>query len=167
MGAIVTTIVDVILLLFFTIIAVAAPLLDAQTFLSPHYFPEILVDFKLWYAREFGDYLVVDKPHFFVGLVWLELFLQWPLALANIYGILAGKSWLHTTCLIYGVSTFTSMVAILSEIVGSPKSSDKLIKTYAPFIGFATLAILRGLFSQPIKSTIIGRRPFLNRKKKA
>ncbi|XP_043692324.1 sigma intracellular receptor 2-like [Telopea speciosissima] len=137
--------VDAILLLFFLVVAVVAPLMDSQTCLPVQLFPDFLVDLKSWYAREYGDYLIVEKPDFFVGLVWLELLLQWPLCIANLYAILTRKSWLSTTCLIYGVSTSTSMIAILGELMGSGKASGKLLTLYSPFLGFAILAVLRGL----------------------
>lgn len=120
MGA-VTKLVDAVLFLFFLVIAVAAPLLDAQTVLPEHFFPSFLVDLKHWYSAEYGDYLVKEKPHFFVGVVWIELIMQWPLALANLYGILAAKSWLPTTCLIYGASVSTAMVTLLSVSFVDPK----------------------------------------------
>lgn len=107
--------VDAVLFLFFVVIAVAAPLIDAQMCLPAGLLPDLLVDLNNWYTREYGDYLVAEKPHFFVGIVWLELLFQWPLALLNLYGILGGKPWFNTTCLIYGVSCFTCMV-ILSLI---------------------------------------------------
>lgn len=116
MGALLK-LVDAVLFAFFIVIAVAAPLIDAQTCLSESLFPSVLVDLKNWYAREYGDYLFTEKPHFIVGLVWLELLFQWPLALANLYGILASKSWFNTTCLIYGVSVFTSMVKFSSFLL--------------------------------------------------
>lgn len=103
-------VVDTILFVFFLIIALGAPLLDAQACLPASIFPDILVRLNTWYANEYGDYLVFEKPHFFVGLVWLELVYAWPLAVASLYGIVAGKPWLRTTCLLYGVSTLTSMV---------------------------------------------------------
>ncbi|GMP52985.1 hypothetical protein CsSME_00018600 [Camellia sinensis var. sinensis] len=145
MGALVK-LVDPILFLVFTVIALATPLIDGQTCLSVDIFPKVLVDLKLWYTSEYGDYLFTDKPNFFfVGLVWLELLFQWPLCLANLYAILAGKSWFPTTCLIYGATTFTSMAAILSELMRSNKASDKLLVMYSPFMGFAVLAILQEL----------------------
>ncbi|XP_052177267.1 uncharacterized protein LOC127791432 [Diospyros lotus] len=144
MGAF-SKLIDAMLFLFFTVVAVVAPLIDAQTCLPADLFPDVLVQLKVWYIRDYGDYLVAEKPNFFVGLVWLELLFQWPLALANLYAILASKSWFPTTCLIYGVSTFTSMVAILAEMINSGRASDKLLMMYTPFIGLAVLAILRGL----------------------
>ncbi|BBH00004.1 Transmembrane protein 97 [Prunus dulcis] len=120
-----------------------APLIDAQTCLPQSLFPNVLVELKSWYARQYGDYL-------------------WPLSIANLYGSLAAKSWFNTTCLIYGVSVFTSMVTILSELVQSGKASDKLLYMYFPFLGLGVLAILRGLL--PPSSTTssgIGKRPTL------
>lgn len=160
-------IVDTILFIFFLIIAIAAPLLDAQACLPINIFPNILVDLNTWYAHEYGDYLVSEKPHFFVGLIWLELLFAWPLSIASLYGLVTGKSWLPTTCLLYGVSTMTAMVAILSEFVGSGKASEKLLKMYAPFMGFAVLAIVRGLLPHSGNSKAVGTQPALVRKKRA
>uniref|UniRef100_A0A2P2QX43 Uncharacterized protein MANES_12G075500 n=1 Tax=Rhizophora mucronata TaxID=61149 RepID=A0A2P2QX43_RHIMU len=159
---------DFVLFAFFLLIAVVAPLMDAQTCLPRSLFPDILVDLKQWYSSEYGDYLIAEKPNFFVGLVWLELLLQWPLSLLNLYGILSAKPWVNTTSLIYGVSTFTSMVAILAELVGSGKASDKLMMLYYPVLGFSALAILRGLMPHGGKSiSAIGKRPAFARKKRA
>uniref|UniRef100_A0A7N0VHM4 EXPERA domain-containing protein n=1 Tax=Kalanchoe fedtschenkoi TaxID=63787 RepID=A0A7N0VHM4_KALFE len=102
--------VEAILFLGFLVIAVFAPTLDAQTCLPSNVFPDALVDLKKWYSAEYGDYLTAEKPSFFVGLIWVELVFQWPLAVVNLYGIVARKSWFSTTCLMYGVSTLTSMV---------------------------------------------------------
>ena len=111
MGALLK-LIDAVLFVFFMVIALAAPLIDAQTCLPLSLFPDLLLDLKNWYAREYGDYLVAEKPDFFVGIVWLELFFQWPLSLLNLYAILAQKPWFNTTCLIYGASCLTSMVTI-------------------------------------------------------
>ncbi|KAK4577296.1 hypothetical protein RGQ29_027710 [Quercus rubra] len=166
MGALLK-LIDAVLFVFFMVIALAAPLIDAQTCLPLSLFPDLLLDLKNWYAREYGDYLVAEKPDFFVGIVWLELFFQWPLALLNLYAILAQKPWFNTTCLIYGASCLTSMVTILSELIGSHKASDKLLMMYFPFLGFGVLAILRGLMPHSGRTTsTIGKRPQLGRKKR-
>ncbi|KAF3966627.1 hypothetical protein CMV_009282 [Castanea mollissima] len=163
MGALLK-LIDAVLFVFFMVIALAAPLIDAQTCLPLSLFPDLLLDLKNWYAREYGDYLIAEKPDFFVGIVWLELFFQWPLALLNLYAILARKPWFNTTCLIYGASCLTSMVTILSELIGSHKASDKLLMMYFPFLGFGVLAILRGLMPHSGRTTsTIGKRPLLAR----
>lgn len=158
---------DLLLFVYFFFIAIVAPLFDGQTALPKHMFPPVLVDLKSWYTQEYGDYLVSEKPHFFVGLIWLELLFAWPLCLLSLYAIAAGKSWLNTICLLYGVSTLTAMVAILSEMKASERASDKLLMVYYPFLGFAVLAILRGLLPHSGKSVSIGKRSAVSRKKRA
>lgn len=106
----VRTALEAVLFLYFLLLAVVAPLFDAQVCLPPTLFPNVLVNLKGLYSREYGDYLLAEKPSFFSGLVWLELLILWPLSLLNLYGIAAAKPWLPTTCLIHGVSVFTSMV---------------------------------------------------------
>ena len=165
---VVLKLVDFILFIFFLLIAIVAPLIDAQTCFPLSYFPDFLVNLKTYYANEYGDYLFVDKPHFFVGLVWLELLFQWPLSLINLYAMLSSKPWFNTTCLIYGVSLSTSMVAIFSELMGSKKASDKLLTIYFPFACIGVLATLRGLLTNSSKSSSnVGKRPAIARKKRA
>ncbi|KAI3966416.1 hypothetical protein MKW92_037904 [Papaver armeniacum] len=128
------------------IISIVAPLFDGQTILPIEFFPKVLVDLKSSYAQENNDYLVSDKPHFFVGLVWVELLLQWPLCIANLYGIVNKKSWVKKTCLIYGISTAIGMVfsypksinlvAILSELIRSEKGSSEGCEYLCTFHGF-------------------------------
>lgn len=38
-------------------------------------------------------------------------------------------------------------VAVLSEMMGSKKASDKLLTMYSPFLGLGVLATLRGLLA--------------------
>ncbi|CAH9089261.1 unnamed protein product [Cuscuta europaea] len=161
MGALVK-LTDLILFIFFLLIAIVAPLFDAQCILPQDIFPTFVVDLKAWYTQEYGDYLVSEKPHFFVGLIWLELLFAWPLSVISLYGIAAGKSWVSTTCLLYGASTLTSMAAILAEQTQSKRASEKLLMMYYPFLGFSFLAIFRGLMP-------ISKRPVvaLSRKKMA
>ncbi|KAK9155772.1 hypothetical protein Sjap_003252 [Stephania japonica] len=137
--------VDALLFLYFLFITIASVLIDAQTSIPSQFFPETLIELKSWYAREFGDYLVSEKPHFFVGLINVELIVQLPVAIATIYGILARKSWVRTTCLIYGVSTLSTMIVILTELIKSKRASEKMFMVYWPFLGVAVLAVLRGL----------------------
>lgn len=56
----------------------------------------------------------------------------------------------------------------MSELVGSQKASDKLLKLYFPFVGFGVLAMLRGLVPSSSRSTSdIGKRSGVGRKKRA
>ncbi|XP_060672614.1 uncharacterized protein LOC125418268 [Ziziphus jujuba] len=160
--------IDAILFLFFTVIAVAASLIGSQTCLPPSLFPNFLVDLKNWCATEFGDYLINQKPHFVVGIFWLELVFQWPLALLNICGFDC-QILVQTTCLMYGVSVISTMVPMLSELVWSGKASDKLLTMYFPFMGLGVLATLRGLLLPHFAKTIPtdGKKPSLARKKRA
>nr|KYP48248.1 Transmembrane protein 97 [Cajanus cajan] len=153
---VVLKLVDAILFLFFLLITVVAPLIDAQTCLPLSYFPDILVQLKEHYTHNYDDYLIAEKPHFFVGLVWLELLFQWPLAILNFYAILTSKPWFNTTCLIYGVSVTTSM-----------RASEKLLTVYASFLGLGVLAMLRGLLTCCSSKSTSGKRPALARKKRA
>ncbi|KAB2610622.1 transmembrane protein 97-like [Pyrus ussuriensis x Pyrus communis] len=146
-------IIDAILFVMFAIVAVNAVLIDVQLCLPQSLFPSSLVELKNWYVREFDDYLGEEKPHFYVGLVWVELLLQWPLLVANLYGILAAKPWYRTTCLLYGASFFTTMGAILPELLWSGKASNTMLMLYYPAVGFAVLAILRGLLPPSNAST--------------
>ncbi|KAF3674789.1 putative transmembrane protein 97-like [Capsicum annuum] len=195
MGAFVK-LLDLLLFVYFIFTANSIPLLNSQVVLPKYMFPSMLVDLMNWYIQEFGDYLASEKPHFFVGLVWLELLFSWPLCVLSLYAIAAGKSWINTTCLVYGASTITSMkigfigklefteykslplrwkiatfgpfmVAIISELNGSKRASVKLLLAYYPFLGFAVLAILRGLLPHSGKTISIGKRSDIGRKKRA
>ncbi|GMI75278.1 hypothetical protein like AT2G32380 [Hibiscus trionum] len=150
--------VDTLLSVAFAALLLSGPLIGAQLLLPETAFPEVLVSLKHRYAEEYQDYLMVEKPHFFVALVWLELVFQWPLLVLNMYGILASRPWFNTTCLIYGASVITSMTAILGELLGSQKASDKLLTMYYPFMGVGVLALLRGLVPHSGKSQTVARK---------
>ncbi|KAL8160083.1 hypothetical protein V2J09_001620 [Rumex salicifolius] len=139
---IVVKLIDLALFLFFLFTAIVAPLLDSQKVLPPEYYPKQLLDLNAWYANEYGDYLVSDNPHFFVGVIWNELLVIWPLAIANLVGIISGKSWFNTTCLIFGANCFGSML-----LYSGRSESDRFLMIYAPFMGVAALAVIRGLIT--------------------
>ncbi|PHU12209.1 hypothetical protein BC332_19139 [Capsicum chinense] len=100
---------DLLLFMYILFMSIALPLIDVQFALPEHMFHPLLVNLKNWYIQEFGDYLVSEKLHFFVGLIWLDLFFAWPLCVLSVYAIAAGKSWINTNCLLYGASTLTSL----------------------------------------------------------
>ncbi|KAI3978217.1 hypothetical protein MKX01_013048 [Papaver californicum] len=129
-------------------------------YLPIQFFPKFLVDLVSEYNQKNNDYLMSEKPHFRVGLAWIELLLHWPLAIATVYGLLKKSSWAKKSCLIYGVSASTSLVALLSELIGSGKGSPKLVSNfYGPFMIVALLCVLNGL-------TTSARPPPMPRKKR-
>ena len=110
---------DLAVAVFSLTIAVAAPMIDAQSVLPPGLHPAPLVELKRWYDAEYGDYLMARPPGFFRGIICLELAFQWPLAVATLYGLLTRRRWVATTSLMAGVSTLTSMV-LISYFFSSP-----------------------------------------------
>ncbi|XP_028088741.1 sigma intracellular receptor 2-like [Camellia sinensis] len=159
--------IEVILFFVFLVIAIEVPVLNAQVRLPSKFFPGFLVDLYLWYSREFGDYLFVEKPPFFIGLMWLELLIQWPLSILNLYSICRRKSWFNTTCLVYGLSAFTTTVAILADMIISSKLTNKLMIMYFPFVGFDVLAILHSLLPYFSQTRAVNGTSNLARKKRA
>ncbi|CAL5336479.1 unnamed protein product [Camellia sinensis] len=158
--------IDAVLFFFFLVLILAAPAFDAQVCFPSKFFPNFLVDLNLWFTSKYGDYLLIEKPSFFVGLMWLELLFQWPLAIANLYAILVrGKPWFNSTCLVCGV--FTRMVVVLAELILSSRITNVLMMMYLPFLGFAILAILCGLLPCSRQTKMNAGVPTLGRKKRA
>jgi len=65
---VVSAVADLAVAVFSLTIAVAAPLMDAQTVLPPGLHPAPLVELKRWCAAEYGDYLMarprlLPRPH--------------------------------------------------------------------------------------------------------
>ncbi|CAL5394191.1 unnamed protein product [Camellia sinensis] len=161
--------IDAILFFFFLVLILAAPTFDAQVCFPCKFFPNFLVDLNLWFTSKYGDYLLIEKPSFFVGLMWLELLFQWPLAIANLYATLVGgKPWFNSTCLVYMESLFLlECVAVLAELILSSRITNVLMMMYLPFLGFAILAILRGLLPCSRQTKMNAEVPALGRKKRA
>ena len=59
---VVSAVTDLAVAVFSLTIAVAAPLMDAQTVLPPGLHPAPLVELKRWCAAEYGDYLMARPP---------------------------------------------------------------------------------------------------------
>ncbi|KAM7492343.1 hypothetical protein LguiA_035264 [Lonicera macranthoides] len=158
---------NAISLVFILIIALAAPTIDAQVILPVYLFPEFLTDFTKWYAGEFGNYLIVDKPFFFLGIAWVQLLVNWPLSILSLYALVAKKHWFSTTCLALGFSFLSAMAAILAELLGSGRASQQLLIFYFTFLGFDFLTILRGLLpiSPKVNHSLRKEHSALNQKK--
>lgn len=111
----ISRVLDAAVVAFSAAVAVAAPLIDAQALVPARLVPAPVAELRRRYAAEFGDYLVAELPLFFRGLVLVEIAFLWPLSLANLYGVLAGRRWASTTSLMAGVSSATSMVRIKKQ----------------------------------------------------
>lgn len=171
MVGVVMKVIDAIVLGLLVVIALAVPLFDAQLILPPHLFPEFLIHFKDWLTLQLDHYMLVEKPYFYVGFAWLQLLFNWPLSIAALYSFAAGNTTCFTTtCLPLAVSLFTCLVAILGELLGSGRGSDKLLVFYFAFLSCAVLAILRGLLPVLLYSsgqtTSSAKRLALNQKRK-
>lgn len=65
----VSFLLDATIVLFSAVLVVAITLIDFPTIAPSHLYPQDLVELKQLYDNEYGDYLMKEKPHFFVGLV--------------------------------------------------------------------------------------------------
>ncbi|GMI99834.1 hypothetical protein like AT1G05210 [Hibiscus trionum] len=157
-------VVDGLLLLAFVGILVIVPL-DIPDSVVPY----DRNPFYKFYTAVSQDYLVLERPPFFMALMMLELFYLFPLAVLNIYGLLAGKPWFNSTCLIFGSSIIASTTAMVGDILGSGKPSAAFMaRLYSPFIPLGVLAVVRGLVPLSCKAAPINANgPGLALKKKA
>ncbi|KAI3986642.1 hypothetical protein MKX01_014180 [Papaver californicum] len=123
-----------LLLIYFLFMVIVTPLFDCQSCLPTSFFPDVLVD---------------------MNMAIIRLLVMWPLCIVNFYGIFTSKSWVKKTCLIYGVSTATSMVAILSEMIRSSRDSSTLLSFYVPFLGFALISFVSGLVPHSLSVNVM------------
>ncbi|PIA27488.1 hypothetical protein AQUCO_07700040v1 [Aquilegia coerulea] len=152
---VISRVIDAVLSFCFCFLVINILVLDIQICLPSHLLPQFLIDVYSWHIRINEDYLFVERPNFFIGIVALESLVHLPLSIANAYGLITKKAWSSTTCLIQGVSTVTCLVAIYWEMVGSQKASRKMLMIYSPFMGFGLLAIVRGLYVPVYTKTTI------------
>ncbi|XP_048434680.1 uncharacterized protein LOC125474745 [Pyrus x bretschneideri] len=138
---------------FLKIAAVLAALIDTQLCLPQSLYSNSLVELKSWYIREFDDNLVAEKSHFLIGIIWVELTFQWPLMVANSYGICFAKPWYKTSCLAPLSSQLWAIYYRNCYLLWSGKASNKMLILYYPAMGFAVLTILRGLLPPPATTT--------------
>ncbi|KAK8657509.1 hypothetical protein V6N13_035740 [Hibiscus sabdariffa] len=147
-------VVDTILFFTFLSMSLVPPLLDSQALLPESVVPDLLRRLYKWYTTEHQDYLLLERPAFFIALMKLEIFYVWPLAVINLYGLLAAKPWFKSTCLVFGSALLTSTTAMVGDMLGSRKPmADKLAMMYSPFIAFGFLAVFRGLLTPATKAS--------------
>ncbi|KAJ3074907.1 Transmembrane protein 97 [Podochytrium sp. JEL0797] len=81
-------------------------------------FPSSIVQAADDYARDTKDFLVIQKPIWFVSTVWCELFVQLPFFVFLIYSLCVDSRRLRTAGIVYATHTCTCLVPILAELVG-------------------------------------------------
>ncbi|KAM0943832.1 putative sigma intracellular receptor 2, EXPERA domain-containing protein [Dioscorea sansibarensis] len=141
---VISGLVGYVVVTFSLVMVVLVPLFEAQT-CFPSLYPPLLADLNRYCAEQYGDYLTIRRPGFFVGLAWLELLFLWPLSIANLYGILARKRWVTTTTLMAGVCSLTAMGAVLGDLLNNYTEIEallELLERYIPYIVYPFLAIL-------------------------
>lgn len=76
-----------------------------------------------------------EKPHWFIGLGYLELFVQLPFWMLAVYGYGRNKQWIRLPGLIFSFCSLAIMVPILSELLLTEKEFDRpaILRMYAPF----------------------------------
>lgn len=90
-----------------------------------------------------------STPPWFKGLAANEIFVQLPFFFVGAYAFMTGKQWITMPALVYGVSTATTLLPILSELVSHPgQHTNILVAFYLPYLIFPAaiaIAMLRKL----------------------
>eukprot|EP00850_Spirogloea_muscicola_P016012 SM000127S26628 [mRNA] locus=s127:139931:146473:+ [translate_table: standard] len=106
---------DALLVAFFALHILTTVLVDAQLVLPAERFPAALQSLVRWHVATYKDFLVGEKPLWFVSLVWCEVLIQLPFYVAAVYAFLYGRSWIRVPAIVYAAHTATTMVASRNE----------------------------------------------------
>eukprot|EP00850_Spirogloea_muscicola_P000354 SM000001S04756 [mRNA] locus=s1:2006109:2009344:+ [translate_table: standard] len=137
---------DALLVAFFALHILTTVLVDAQLVLPAERFPAALQSLVRWHVATYKDFLVGEKPLWFVSLVWCEVLFQLPFYVVAVYAFLYERSWIRVPAIVYAAHTATTMVPILTVILCSSLSrADRLALTgvYLPFLVLPLLVLLR------------------------
>jgi len=148
---------DALLAVFFVVHIPCTVLMDAQCLpwargLVPAFAKAALAD----HVEINRDRLMTECPAWFQALVACELAFQLPFFFVAAYAFSAGKAWIRTPALLYGVHTATTLVPILGHILfdedpalGSAPDRLKLAAIYAPWLLVPLLLVARMLRAEP------------------
>eukprot|EP00850_Spirogloea_muscicola_P008308 SM000044S15955 [mRNA] locus=s44:222148:227861:+ [translate_table: standard] len=106
---------DALLVAFFALHILTTVLVDAQLVLPAERFPAALRSLVRWHVATYKDFLVGEKPLWFVSLVWCEVLFQLPFYVVAVYAFLCGRSWIRVPAIVYAAHTATTMVASRDE----------------------------------------------------
>lgn len=111
-------------------------LVDLQAVFGQHY-PLYLQDIITWYVATFKDHLMRDPPVWFQSFIMAELVFQLPFFFVASYGFYHRENWIRTPSIIYGIHVATTVLPILSEILGNTLNTYQerllLASIYAPY----------------------------------
>ncbi|EIE23813.1 hypothetical protein COCSUDRAFT_83688 [Coccomyxa subellipsoidea C-169] len=129
---------DLLIFIFFLTHIPITIFIDSQSVLPRSWYADGAVNMLEWYVEQFGDPLVKDSPSWFRVLVWNEILLQLPFFFVGAYAFAAGKRWIRQPAIVYGVSTATTLLPILGELVLTPAKAGvrrtELILFYLPYL---------------------------------
>lgn len=115
-------------------------LLDSQM-IFPGAHPQPLIDLLDWYAVTFDDKLMQRPGETWLNsMLWIEFVFQLPFFFVAVYaictkgkGMVNGKGWFRSYCMLYGASTATTVVPILTLVTLDP---DKTLEQKLILYGF-------------------------------
>jgi len=90
-----------------------------------------------------------DRPAWFCGLVYCEVFLQLPFFFLALYAFVRGLNWVRIPALCYGAHTATTLAAIFADmLLGGPPVKWRLVAIYSPFLIMPLAILLRMAFKR-------------------
>ncbi|KAF5949332.1 hypothetical protein HYC85_011325 [Camellia sinensis] len=148
--------IDAVLLYFFLVVILAAPAFDAQVCFPSKFFPNFLVDLNLWFTSEYAFFLCWA----YVARASL------PVATCHCKSLSYSRG--REALVQFSLPSLWSLCFYWNaELILSSRITNVLMMIYLPFLGFAILAILRGLLPCSRQTKMNARVPALGRKKRA
>eukprot|EP00735_Rhodelphis_limneticus_P008619 TRINITY_DN21738_c0_g1::TRINITY_DN21738_c0_g1_i1::g.1224::m.1224 TRINITY_DN21738_c0_g1::TRINITY_DN21738_c0_g1_i1::g.1224 ORF type:complete len:179 (+),score=23.10,sp/Q5BJF2/TMM97_HUMAN/38.99/8e-28,DUF2781/PF10914.3/7.8e-33 TRINITY_DN21738_c0_g1_i1:68-604(+) len=113
---------DLILLAYFGSHIPITLLIDIQAIFPKEYFPESAVETVRWFGSAESPFYdpFYREPHgpptWYRGIIWIELFCQFPFFFYAFYSILVGNKSVRGPAVIYGAHVATTLIPILAEV---------------------------------------------------
>ncbi|KAM6175136.1 sigma intracellular receptor 2 [Erethizon dorsatum] len=107
--------------------------LDLQGLLPRELYPDQVRNLLKWYSAEFKDYLMEDRPVWFMSFLFCELVFQLPFFPIAAYAFFKGTCrWIRTPAIIYSVHTMTTLIPILTSFLLDDFSKTSRFKGQGP-----------------------------------
>ncbi|KAL3810641.1 hypothetical protein ACHAXA_008165 [Cyclostephanos tholiformis] len=161
-------------------------LIDSQAVFPRDWYPNFLRSMVEWYSTTFKDELMMHPPTWFKSLVVIELLFQVPFFLVAVYYIIARGTRreddddddddddvnvsiarydgaFRSSCTMYGSSTVTTMIPILSSILFARDDATvvergRLMCLYLPYIIFPSWLLVIAMREEGMVGTTDTRR---------